>query len=86
LLFARDDFHNVIRLDCLARGQEPSQYLVDEVKSFVLGRIQQLQILLDGGGFRRGFCELVVRHSEPRGGVQVVHVFVVDERTRLADQ
>jgi len=52
----------------------------------VLGGIQQLEILLDRRSFRRAGQQLIIGHAEPRGGVHVVHVFVIDERTGLADQ
>ena len=52
----------------------------------MLGGMQDLQVLPDGGGFGRAVQQLVVGHSEPRGGIHVVHVPVVDKRSRLPDQ
>ncbi len=86
LLFAGNDFQNVIGFDRFAGGQEPPKCLVDKFKAFVLGGIQQLEVLLDRGGFRRVLEQLIVGYSEPCRGVHVVRVFVVDKRTRLADQ
>jgi hypothetical protein len=39
LVFAGDDFQNIVGLDRLALRQEPSQCVIDEFKSFVLGRM-----------------------------------------------
>lgn len=72
-------------MDCFSRAEKTSQCLVDEIETFVLSGVQQLEILLDGRGFRRIPKQLVVGHPEPRGGVHVVGVFVIDKRTRLAD-
>ena len=59
------------------------QCVVDQVKAFVFGGMQEFEILLDGGCFGRVTQELVVCHAEPRGGVHVIHVLVVEERPRL---
>jgi hypothetical protein len=86
LLFADNDFQNVGGVDRFPGGQEPPQCFVDEVKAFMLGGVQQLEILFDRGSFRRVLEQLIVGHSEPRRGVHVIRVFIVDEGTRLADQ
>jgi hypothetical protein len=52
----------------------------------VLGGVQQLEILLDRGSFRRVLDQLVIGHAESRRGIHVIHILVVDKRTRLADQ
>jgi len=85
LVLAGDNFQNVVGLDRLALRQEPPQCVVDEIKSFMLGRVQQLEILLDGGLFRRVLEQLIIGHAESRRGVHVIDVLVVDKRTRLAD-
>ena len=85
-MLAGNGLQNVVGLDRLALSQEPSQCVIDEIKPFVLGGVQQLEILLDRGSFRRGLEQLVIGHAESRGGVHVVHVFVVDKRPWLADQ
>jgi hypothetical protein len=85
-LLGGDDLQNVVTADRSARGHEPSQCVVNQVETFLLGGMQDLQILPDGGGFGRAVQQLVVGHSEPRGGVHVVGVFVVNKGTRLADQ
>jgi hypothetical protein len=72
--------------DRLACRQEPPQHVVDQFQPFVLGGVQQFEILLDGRTLRGVLEQPVVGHAEPRGGVHVVDVLVVDERTRLADQ
>jgi hypothetical protein len=81
-----NDFFNLVGGDRLALGQKPPQDIVDKIKPFMLGGVQQLEILLDRGSFRRVLEKLVVGHAESHAGVHVVHVLVVDERTRLADQ
>ena len=86
LLLVGHDFQNLVGADRFASGQEPSQGIVDKIKPFVLGGIQQLEILLDRGSLRGVVKQLIVGHAEPRGGVHVVHVLVVDKRTGLADQ
>jgi len=85
-LLAGNDFQNVVGLDRLALGQEPSQCVIDEIKSFVLGGVQQFEVLLDRRSFRRVLEQLVIGHAKSRRRVHVVHIFVVDERSRLADQ
>lgn len=86
LLLAGENFQNVVGLDRLALRQKTSQRVIDEIKPFVLGRIQQLEILLDGGLLRRVPQQLIVGHAEAGRGVHVIDVLVVDKRTRLADQ
>jgi hypothetical protein len=53
LLLGGHDGQNLGGGDRLALGQEPSQGVIDKIQPFVLGGIQQLEILLDGGSFRR---------------------------------
>jgi hypothetical protein len=86
LLFGSDHLQYVGGADRLAGGQEPPQHVVDEIQPFVLGSVQQFEILLDGRTLGGALEQPVVGHPEPRGGVHVVNVLVVDERTRLADQ
>jgi hypothetical protein len=81
-----NDFQDVVRADRLAFGQEPPQCGVDQFQAFVLGRVQQLEILFDGRRLRRPLEELVVGHPESGRGVHVVDVLVIDKRTRFADQ
>lgn len=91
LLFALHDRQDFFRRDGFAFRQEPSQDVVHQVQAFVLGGVQDLEVLLDGGPFLGGRCsgprqQLVVGHAEAGGRIQVVDVLVVGERTRLADQ
>ena len=86
LVFAGDDFQNIVGLDRLALGQKPAQCVIDEIKSFMLGRVQQLEILLHCGSFRRVLEQLIVGHAESRRRIHVIHILVVDERAWLADQ
>ena len=83
---ALHDRQNFFRRDGFAFGQEPSQDVIYEFQSFVLGGVQDLQVLLDGGCFTGPREQLVVGHAEPGCRIQVVDVFVVGERARLADQ
>jgi len=53
LLLADNDFQHVVRCDRFAFGQEPPQCVVDQLEAFVLGSVQQLEVLLDGRSFRR---------------------------------
>jgi len=86
LLLGGHDLENLVGSDRFAGGQEPSQGVVDKIKPFVFGGIEQLEILLDCGSFRGVVEQLIIGHAESRGGVHVVHVLVVDERTRLTDE
>ena len=85
-MFVNNGFQNINRMDCFPGAEKTSQCLVNKIQAFVLGRIQQLEVLLDGGGLGRILKQLVVGHSESCGGVHVVGVFVIDKRTRLADE
>lgn len=80
------DRQNFFRRDGFAFGQKPSQDVIHEFQSLVLGGVQDLQVLLDGGCFTGPREQLVVGHAEPGRRIQVVDVFVVGERARLADQ
>jgi hypothetical protein len=81
-----DDRQNFFRHDGFAFGQEPSQDVIHEFQSFVFGGMQDLQVLLDRGRFTGPREQLVVGHAEPGCRIQMVDVFVVGERARLADQ
>jgi len=86
LLFGSDHLQHAVGGDRLAARQEPPQHVVDKIQPFMLGGVQQLEILLDGRTLRGVLEELIVGQAEPRGGVHVVDVLVVDERAWLADQ
>ncbi|MCS5618666.1 MAG: hypothetical protein NZ808_02310 [Myxococcota bacterium] len=86
LLFGDNDCQDVFGCDRFAGGQEPPQCIIDKIKSFVLGGVQQLEILLDGGSFRRVLDQLIIGHAESRGGVHVVDILVIDKRAGLADE
>jgi hypothetical protein len=77
------DRQHVVGLDRFPFRQEPSQYVVDQIKAFMFGGMQEFEVLLDGGCFSRVAQQLVVCHAESRGGVHVIHVLVVEERARL---
>jgi hypothetical protein len=86
LLLTGNDFQYSFRLNGFAFGQEPPQCVVDQLQAFVLGCVQQLEILLDGRLLRRALEELVVSHPESRRRVHVIDVPVIDKCTRLADK
>ena len=77
---------DLLGTDRFARGQEVPQGIVEQIEPFVLGRVQQLQVLLDGRGFAGVAPQLVVGHTEPRGRIHVVHVLIVNEGPGLAHQ
>ena len=82
-LHHRQDF---FRRDGLAGREEPAQHVVHHVEPFVLGGMQDLQVLLDRGLLTGPRQQLVVGHPKAGRGIQMVHVFVVDESARFADQ
>lgn len=86
LVLADNNLQNVISVDRLALGQKPAQCVIDEIQPFVLGGIQQLEILLHRRRLRRVLEQLIVGHAEARRGIHVIHILVVDERAWLADQ
>jgi hypothetical protein len=86
LVLADNHFQDVVGLDRPALGQKPAQCIIDEIQPFVLGGIQQLEILLDCRRLRRVLKQLIIGHAESRGGIHVIYILVVDKRTRLADQ
>jgi hypothetical protein len=83
LLLRFHDRQHVVGSNRFSFRQEPSQCVVDQVKAFVFGGMQEFEILLDGGCFGRVAQQLVVCHAESRGGVHLIHVLVVEERPRL---
>ena len=85
-MLACNGFQNINSIDCFSGAEKTSQCLVDEVQAFMLGGVQQLEVLLDGRGLSRVLEQLVVGHPESCGGIHVVRVFVIDKRTRLADE
>jgi hypothetical protein len=86
LVLRGDGFQHLVDLDGLALGQTRPQCIIDEIQAFVLSRVQQLEILLHRGSFRRILEQLIIGHAEAGRGIHVAHVLVVDKRTRLADQ
>jgi hypothetical protein len=52
----------------------------------VLGGMQNFQILFDRGFLIVSRHELIVGHPKPRRRIQVIDVFVIEERPRLSDQ
>jgi hypothetical protein len=50
-LFALDDREDFFRRDRFAFRQKPSQDIIYEFQPFVLGGMQDLQVLLDRGRF-----------------------------------
>jgi len=52
-LLGGHELQNIVGADRFPRGQEPSQGVVNQIETFVLGGMQDLQVLPDGGGFSR---------------------------------
>jgi len=66
LLLGGNDRQDVLGCDRFAGGEEPPQRIIDKIKTFVLGGVQQLKILLDGGSFGRVLnCTLGHLRSRP---------------------
>jgi len=86
LVLRGNGFQHLVDLDGLALRQTRPQCIIDEIQAFVLGRVQQLEILLDRRSFRRVLEQLIVSHTESRGGVHVLHILVVGKGAGLADQ
>lgn len=85
LLSVLDDRENFFRRDGFALRQEPSQDIIHEFQSFVLGGMQDLQVLLDRGRFTGPREQLVVGHAKPGCRIQMIDVLVVGEGARFAD-
>jgi len=85
LLPALDHRKNFFRRDGFAFRQEPSQDIIHEVQSFVLGGMQDLQVLLDRCRFTGPREQLVKDHPKPGCRIQMVDVLVVGEGARFAD-
>ena len=60
LRLGRHGQQNFVCLDRFARLQKQTQYIIYPVKPFVLGGVQQLEILLDRRSFRRGLEQLII--------------------------
>jgi hypothetical protein len=52
-LLGGHELQDLVGFDRLPRGQAPSQCIVDQIETFVLGGVQDFQVLLDGRCFRR---------------------------------
>jgi len=85
LLSALDHGENFFRRDRFALRKEPSQNIIHEFQSFVLGGMQDLQVLLDRCCFTGPREQLVVGHPKPGCWIQMVDIFVVGESARFAD-
>jgi hypothetical protein len=81
-----DESQNFFRRDGLAFRKEPAQHVVHDVESFVLGGMQDFQVLLDRGLLTGPRQQLVVGHPKPGCGIQMIDVLVVGESARFADQ
>jgi hypothetical protein len=86
LLLTLDAGLHVAGRDRFAFTEKPSQDVVDPIQAFVLGQMQNLQVLLHRGRFAHALDQLVVGHAKPRGGIQVMHILVVHKGARLANQ
>jgi len=53
LLLGLDDLENIAGLKWLSFREEPSQHIVDQIKAFVFGCVQKLEILFHCRSFTR---------------------------------
>ena len=86
LLPAFDEDQDFLRLDLNAFGEAPSEHVIHQVQAFVLGGVQDFQILLDRRFLFVSSYELIVGHPKPSRRIQMIDVFVIEERPRLSDQ
>ena len=80
------EFQDFVDLDPDALRKAMSQDVIHNIQAFMLGGMQDFQILLDRGFFFVSRCELIVGHAEARRGIEVIHVFVIHKRARLSNQ
>lgn len=86
LLPALHEFQDFVGLDRDALLKARPEYVIHDVQTFVLGGMQDFQILLDRGFFLVSSRQLIVGHAEASRGIEMLHVFVIDERARLVNQ
>ncbi len=80
------EFQDFASVDCDALLEAPTEHVIHDIQAFMLGGMQDFQILLDRRFFLVAGRQLIVGHAETRRGIEVVHVFVIDERARLSNQ
>lgn len=85
LLPALHEFQDFVGLDCDPLLEAPTEHVIHDVQTFVLGGMQDFQILLDRGFFLVAGRQLIVGHAETRRGIEMIHVFVIQERARLVN-
>jgi hypothetical protein len=66
--------------------EAPPQHIIHEVQAFVLGGVQNFQILFDREFLVVSGRELIIDHAKPRRGIEMIHVFVVEKSSRLSNQ
>jgi hypothetical protein len=86
LLPTFDEVEDFVRLDCNSLREAPSQHIIHNIQAFMLGGMQDFQVLLDRGFFFVSGDELVVRHAKPGRGIEMIRVFVVDKSAGLSNQ
>ena len=86
LLPAFDEVQDFLRLNRNAFGETPPEHVIHQVQAFVLGGVQDFQILLDRGFLVMSGHELIVGHPKPSRRIQMIDVFVIEEGPRLSDQ
>ena len=86
LLSAGDGIENFFGRNRFAFAEEPSQDVIHKIQPFVLGGMQDLQVLLDGSPLAVPGKQLIIGHPKPGCRIQMVDVLVVGERARFADQ
>lgn len=75
-------------VDCdrMAFREAPAEHIIDRVQAFVLGDMQNFQILFDRGFLVVAGHELIIGHAKVSRGVEVMDVFVIDKGPRLSHQ
>lgn len=80
------EVENFLRCDGVAFGEAPAEHIIDRVQAFVLGGMQNFQILFDRGFLVVSGHELIVRHAKASRGIEVIDVFVVQKGSGLSHQ
>jgi hypothetical protein len=52
----------------------------------VFGGVENLQVLLHGGILAGGLSQAVISDTEPRGGIHVMNIFIVQKRPRRTNE
>lgn len=86
LLLAFHQVENFLRCDGMAFREAPTEHIIDRVQAFVLGGMQNFQILFDRRFLVVSGHELIIGHAKVSRGIEVMDVFVIDKGPRLSHQ